>query len=84
MMAQNQNTRAEVDPGHHPIPHPLAALDTESNPNPADLNLAKIDTDDLQMSRYHWGPPPPQNALMGAHLHLKKSLNPIRQLPLVT
>ena len=49
MMVQNQNTRAEVDPGPHPTLRLLAALDTESNPSPADLNLAKSDTDDLQM-----------------------------------
>jgi hypothetical protein len=53
-MDQSQNMHAEVDRAHHPTPRLLVALETESNPNPADLSLVKNGRSDLQMQRYHW------------------------------
>jgi hypothetical protein len=54
MMGLTQNRRAEVGPEPHPIPRLLGAQETKSNPNPVDLDLAEIGTDDLQMQGYYW------------------------------
>jgi hypothetical protein len=75
-MVQNQNRRAEVGPEPHPTPHLLGAQETKSNPNPVDLDLARIGIDGLQMQRYHWAQSLLQKALMDVHLHLMKNLNP--------